>query len=133
MKLHSRIHYLRYYHDYYYSILGLNACNIQNRTRSSKNLKENNLHVYQKYIFPGKQQQPTRTKYLLKMLHSVCLLICHLNSPLRKTVLTEEYCPFRHLFITKTCPCNIQEKFLAVKMKIFIGKILIFFLFLLKT
>ena len=35
--------------------------------------------------------------------------------------------------IMKTCPCNIQKNFLVVKMKIFAGKILIFFLFLLKT
>ena len=35
--------------------------------------------------------------------------------------------------ITKTCPCNIQKKKLAEKMKFFTRKILIFFLFLLKT
>ena len=36
-------------------------------------------------------------------------------------------------FITKTCPCNIQRFFSVQKSKIFIRKILIFFLFLLKT
>ena len=35
--------------------------------------------------------------------------------------------------ITKTCPCNIQRFFSVVKIKNFVGKILIFFLFLLKT
>ena len=35
--------------------------------------------------------------------------------------------------ITKTCPCNIQKMFLVVKMKIFPGKNLVLFLFLLKT
>ena len=35
--------------------------------------------------------------------------------------------------ITKTYPCNIQKKKMAEKMKFFTRKILIFFLFLLKT
>ena len=35
--------------------------------------------------------------------------------------------------ITKTCPRNIQRFFSAVKIENFIGKFLIFFLFLLKT
>ena len=35
-------------------------------------------------------------------------------------------------FITKTCPCHMSF-FSAVKIENFIGKILIFFLFLLKT
>ena len=35
--------------------------------------------------------------------------------------------------IMKTRPCNIQKFFWVVKMKIFTGKSLIFFLFLLKT
>ena len=35
--------------------------------------------------------------------------------------------------ITQTCPCNILQYFMAVKMIIFRRKFLIFFLFLLKT
>ena len=34
---------------------------------------------------------------------------------------------------TKTCQCNIKRFFLVVKIEIFVRKILIFFLFLLKT
>ena len=37
------------------------------------------------------------------------------------------------LLITKTCPCNIQGFFSAVKIKNFVGIFVIFFLFLLKT
>ena len=36
------------------------------------------------------------------------------------------------LFITKTCPCNIEKK-IGCKNEIFTGKFLMFFLFLLKT
>ena len=36
-------------------------------------------------------------------------------------------------YITKTCSCNIQRLFSASKIENFIRKILIFFLFLLKT
>ena len=35
--------------------------------------------------------------------------------------------------IGKTCPCNIQRFVLVEKIENFVGKILIFFLFLLKT
>ena len=35
--------------------------------------------------------------------------------------------------ITKTCPCSIQRFFSVVKIENFVGKILIFFLFLLKN
>ena len=35
--------------------------------------------------------------------------------------------------IMKTCPCNIQRFFSALKIENFVGKIVIFFLFLLKT
>ena len=38
-----------------------------------------------------------------------------------------------HRLITKTCPCNIQRLFSVVKYENSVRKILIFFLFLLKT
>ena len=39
----------------------------------------------------------------------------------------------REVIITKTHACNLQKNILVVKMKIFRGKIMTFFLFLLKT
>ena len=40
---------------------------------------------------------------------------------------------FEHVLITKTCPCNILQFFTAVKNTICRGKIVMFFLCLLKT
>ena len=51
------------------------------------------------------------------------------------SIINEQYDTRSHLaytknvFITKTCPCNIQRFFSAVKIENFIRKMLIFFLF----
>ena len=42
-------------------------------------------------------------------------------------------CHFTWLIIMKTCPCNIQRIFSVVKIEVFVGKFLIFLIFLLKT
>ena len=62
------------------------------------------------------------------------------NSPLAKQIRqirAKKACSPENLLamvvITKTCPCNIQGFFSKAKIENFIGKILIFFLFLLKT
>ena len=57
--------------------------------------------------------------------------VCILKSIGKSNLKTGTVSRQKMLIIMKTCPCNIQRNFLVVKMKIFTGKFLIFFLFLL--